>query len=120
MKEIQLTQGMVAVVDDEDFDALCGFSWRFTKAGYAERAERRDRFGKQKTVKMHRQILGLVEGDGKHCDHINGDRTDNQRSNLRVCSHAENMCNRKINKDNTSGFKGLRGMVGRKNGRLKS
>ena len=46
-------------------------------------------------------------GVGLEIDHINGDPLDNRRKNLRICTHAENMRNRKIFKNNTSGFKGV-------------
>lgn len=45
--------------------------------------------------------------EGMDTDHIDGDGLNNQRSNLRVCTHAENTRNVKMHKDNTSGFKGV-------------
>ena len=37
---------------------------------------------------LHRHVMGLVPGDKR--DHVNGDKLDNRRVNLRVVSHAEN------------------------------
>ena len=54
---------------------------------------------------LHRIIMG--EPDGMDVDHIDGDPLNNRRSNLRICTHNENMTNRKISKNNTSGFKGV-------------
>jgi hypothetical protein len=44
-----------------------------------------------KQVAMHRFIMGSPAG--KEVDHINGDKTDNRCSNLRVCSRAQNQAN---------------------------
>lgn len=46
-------------------------------------------------------------GDRRHVDHIDGNKLNNQRSNLRICSHAGNMQNRSKNRDNTSGYRGV-------------
>lgn len=59
-----------------------------------------------KTVLLHREILGLVEGDGIYGDHINGNGLDNQLTNLRPATQQENNQNVKKCKNNTSGFKG--------------
>jgi hypothetical protein len=107
MKEISLTNGGVALVDDEDFDELNKHKWFFHKEGntaYAWRHERKG-FRQYGMVKMHRQILNPKESD--HVDHKNGDGLDNQRSNIRICSRSQNMMNQKIRIDNTSGYKGV-------------
>lgn len=106
MKEIQLTQGKVAIVDDEDFEWLNQWKWCVNGDGYAHRHAQMVN-GKQTKVKMHREILGLIKGDSKDCDHINGNRIDNRRENLMVCKRSENSHNQKISIDNTSGFKGV-------------
>ena len=54
---------------------------------------------------MHRLIMGAPEN--KEVDHINGDRFDNRRENLRLCNSSQNKCNRGPRKDNQSGFKGV-------------
>lgn len=98
MKEIPLTQGKVAIVDDEDFEWLSQWRWYF-KGGYACRSDKR------LTIRMHRLILATQEGD--FCDHVDGDRLNNQKSNLRLCTFAENMFNKGAYRTNTSGFKGV-------------
>lgn len=101
MKLIPLTKGKFAIVDDEDYDAMSRFKWHFSEAGgYARRNSR------EKNILMHRQILEVP--DGKHTDHRNGDGLDNRRSNLRICNRSENLRNRKLNCNNTSGAKGVR------------
>ncbi len=54
---------------------------------------------------MHMAILGGKRN--KEIDHRDGNGLNNQRSNLRFCTHAENMRNRNIQKNNTSGYKGV-------------
>lgn len=95
MIKIPLTQGQYAIIDDDDFDFISKSKWRF-KLGYALD-------GKGKT--MHRQIICVP--CGMFIDHINGNGLDNRKANLRICSHKENMMNKKIYKNNTSGYKGV-------------
>lgn len=106
MKEITLTRGYVALVDYEDFEELSKFKWYANTEGYAVRNKYAG-FKTQQSIKMHRVILSLLKGDGKYVDHINGNVRDNRKSNLRICTQAENMKNQKIRSTNTSGFKGV-------------
>lgn len=59
----------------------------------------------KRTIKMHRFVMDAP--DGKVVDHINMDVFDNRKSNLRLCSIAENTRNRKVRKDSKSGYKGI-------------
>jgi hypothetical protein len=103
MKEIQLTQGKVALVDDDIYEYLNQWKWYYSKLNYAMRSKR---INKKKTFfLMHRVIMDTELN--MIVDHLNGNGLDNRRSNLRNCTHAENMRNRKINKKNRSGFKGV-------------
>lgn len=107
MKEIQLTQGKVALVDDGDFELLNKYKWSAHKgrgAWYATRGVG--------PIKMHRQITHAPIG--AVVDHINGNGLDNRRINLRVCSHSENMRNSALRSDNTTGYKGVRKRTDRK------
>jgi hypothetical protein len=105
MKEIPLTREYVALVDDDDYAALMKYRWyvHVLPDGrcYAQRTIPRPN---QKTVLMHRQILGFPKTAIDHRDH-NG--INNQRSNIREATRAENNRNGRIRRDNTSGFRGV-------------
>lgn len=103
MKKIPLTQGMFAIVDDEDYDELSRYKWcAYGNHGnfYAKRAN-----GVFKQVLMHRQILDAP--DGMDVDHIDGNGLNNAKENLRVCLTSENNRNVQKRSDNSSGFKGV-------------
>lgn len=103
MKEIPLTQGMVALVDDEDFEGLSRFRWCYDN-GYARRKEMSDG-GKWENILMHRVILNARSGiDGDHKDE---NTLNNRRSNLREATRSQNGSNRGRPSNNTSGFKGV-------------
>jgi hypothetical protein len=103
MKEIPLSKGKVALVDDTDFDWLSHWKWSATgcRCRYAGRHD----WSERKMVYMHREIM--TAPDEMDVDHINGNRLDNRRCNLRLCTTAENAANRGTGSNNTSGFKGV-------------
>ena len=85
MKQIELTQGKFAIVDDEDFEEVNQYNWYFAQ-GYAVRNVKVS--GKQKTQLMHRIVTNCPAD--MDVDHANHDKLDNQKVNLRVCSRSEN------------------------------
>lgn len=88
-----------AIVDADDFALVSDQRWCCTAQGYPVA-----RIG-NRIVFLHRL---LMPGEaGQVCDHINGDLRDARRANLRLCSQAENSRNRKMDRRNTSGFKGV-------------
>lgn len=103
MKHIKLTRGEYALVDDEDFEFLSQWSWCCTANGYAVRGERHK--GPTKVVLMHRVLSDVAKG--QDVDHINKNKLDNQRSNLRTCTRSENLYHRGLAPTNTSGYKGV-------------
>lgn len=105
MKEITLTKGRVTIVDDSDYEALSAYNWQFDVRGYAARTSGSG-YPKRRHYRLHREVLGITDPN-IHVDHINGDRLDNRRSNLRLCTNGENLRNRGAQKNNTSGFKGV-------------
>lgn len=109
-KEIELTQGKFAIVDDEDYEWLNQWKWycqfhRNRRYGYARRTATNGN-GKPLMVGMHREILGLEIGDGIEVDHINHNGLDNRRANLRISTRGQNMRNRLKQRNNTSGYTG--------------
>ncbi len=107
MKEIPLSQGKVALVDDVEFDLLSVNKWCAQKDRRTYYAVRSITIApnKEKRVWMHREILGLTVG--QFADHINGNGLDNRRSNLRIATTSQNGANRRVGRNNTSGVKGV-------------
>jgi len=108
MKEIPLTQGYVALVDVDDYDFLMQWKWcaMVTKSGNVYAARRSPMVnGKQKKTLMHRVVMNAPPD--KFVDHRDGNTLNNCRSNLRLCTNAENLRNQGKNKNNTSGFCGV-------------
>lgn len=110
---IQLTKGYAAVVSAEDAD-LAALKWqafedRHSSHVYAHRTIWRN--GRNTTVRLHREILGRMLGRpllrSELCDHQNRNALDCTRGNLRLATNGQNQANRKRQKNNTSGYKGV-------------
>jgi hypothetical protein len=99
VKRIPLSDGHYAIVDAADYEALSQYHWHFCGGGYAARCE------KGKRVLMHRQIMQPPKG--MFVDHIDGNRANNCRSNLRTCTPAENQRNQRKRRGSASVFKGV-------------
>lgn len=101
MKQIELTRGMVALVDDDQYDVLIEYSWHAIGDGIKMYAARR--VGPV-IVWMHREILKPPVD--MQCDHIDGDYLNNQRHNLRIATQSQNS----TNKDYPRGISGYIGV----------
>lgn len=107
-RKIQLTKGKYAIVDDEDYDFLSQWKWYCNPQGYAVRENYIgiDNGKKtRKTIRMHRIINKTP--NNLEVDHIDGNRLNNQKINLRNVSHEKNMFNLGIAKNNKSGYSGI-------------
>lgn len=97
MREIPLTQGQVALVDDEDYKKLSKYKWFAIKYQVDNFYAARQTPGHNgKLIRMHRQILDFIPA-GHEVDHFNGNSLDNRKENLRVVTHRQNMQNKHIN-----------------------
>ena len=107
MKEIKLTQNKVALVDDEDFEYLNQWKWHAEKGKCTFYAKRTVPIGKGKytTLRMHEIIAGKGIKHISTADHIDGDGLNNQKNNLRIVTHRQNMQNKHLAK--TSRFPGV-------------
>lgn len=99
MKTIPLTRGMVALVDDEDYAELAPHRWYAQRGRNTWYAARRPQ---NVHVLMHQEVMG-----GKGIDHIDGNGLNNQRSNLRFATQAQNSYNSRLSRRNTSGHTGV-------------
>lgn len=107
-KTIPLTRGTTAIVDDEDFAWLSRWKWHCNAQGYAVRTVARSERvgGVTKKIRMHRELISVPVGF--EVDHINGDRLDNRKCNLRVCTRLENQRNQRPSKvGKSSRYKGV-------------
>lgn len=97
MKEIKLTRGFVALVDDEEFEYLNQFKWHAHKCGsnkiYAKRMIRVKGIKGSLTVLMHRDIMEVVDQDNIILDHKDGNGLNNQKANLRIATPTQNRMN---------------------------
>jgi hypothetical protein len=98
MKIVYATTGEAYKVDDNMFDMINQYSWNRTYMGAAQAYIDSDR------IYMHHLVL--PRKDNLIVDHIDGDRTNNQRSNLRLATYSQNSANRKKT-HGTSIYKGV-------------
>lgn len=94
--KITLTNGSICLIDDEDYDLLSKYKWRLNDQGYIL---------SEKVGRIHRVIMKAKEG--QLVDHINCDRLDNRKSNLRFCTKSQNGMNRGAQSNSKTGLKGI-------------
>jgi hypothetical protein len=109
MKTIPLTRGLVAFVDDEDFDRLSKHKWCARKDKNTFYAARNLylKNSKRMGIQMHREILNLTNPIIQ-IDHKDHNGLNNQKNNLRICNNQKNSCNRRKRNDSIySRYKGV-------------
>lgn len=111
--EVQMPNGKKFLADSEDLEKFGQFAWRTRLNGptctlYVVCTVVALVDGKHKTttLQLARVIKGLGRDDPRVVDHANGDTLDNRKANLRICTNAENLRNRRKERNSTSGFKG--------------
>ena len=108
MKKIKLSKGYETLVDNEDFEWLNQWKWHLNDGGYALRSIYiKLAIGKytSKHIRMHREINKTPQGFDT--DHINRNKLDNRRANLRTVTRSKNMINVGLRVNNKSGYIGV-------------
>lgn len=109
MKTIPLShpskQLFLAKVDNSDYEWLMEFSWSANRSPIGLWRAMKRRTDSSPEIYMHRLIMGAIKG--QDVDHRDHDGLNNQRYNLRLCSHLQNMGNQVLRTNNKSGFKGV-------------
>lgn len=107
MVQIPLTRGYVAVVDDQDAH-LAKYKWHAHESNgkmYAARRRKKSDPPGACLIRLHNEVLSIP--DGTEVDHQDGDTMNCRRCNLRPATHLQNMQNRNMYQNNTSGFRGV-------------
>lgn len=95
---------LLSIIDDDDYDLIAKYSWSIDSNGYA-RHNLYIQNQKYKRITIHRLVMNAKIN--QQIDHINGNKLDNRKHNLRFCDKYQNAMNCKIHKHNTSGYKGV-------------
>ncbi len=106
MKEIRLTQGKVALVDDEDFEYLNKIKW------YVSKTKTNFYAANDKIGLMHRFILKSPRD--KITDHKDHNGLNNQKYNIRICTYSQNAQNRISKLNGNSHFLGVTKIINKK------
>lgn len=97
------------LIDMADAAFVTTWRWGVTNEGYVARSQYLGKVPRHRVraIKLHRELMGLVPGDGLEVDHVNRDRLDNRRSNLRVVSRNANAQNRSKRAGFASRYRGV-------------
>lgn len=107
MRKIPLTQGKVAIVDDIDYDFLMQWKWLYNRK-YAMRQRRESDGPGPSKIYMHNEIAKRAGLTSKlQVDHRDRDTLNNRRHNLRSVTASQQILNRGLSRNNTSGYKGV-------------
>ena len=110
MREIELSNGMRTLLDDQDYEKFAGFRWNALRAQQEdERYYAFRRTAVDGTIYLHRAILAAPKG--VTVDHENGDGLDNRRDNIRLATRSQNNANRKS--ASATGYRGVETFFGK-------
>lgn len=100
--------GKICLIDSENLDLISSYNWYLhPRTGYVRGRPKGKGAAKSKFMAMHRLIMGLSFDDDLEIDHINGDRLDSRKQNLRICTHKNNLKNRRSDKNSSSKYLGV-------------
>lgn len=105
MKQIPLSKGAFALIDNDMYDELMAVSWSLNNSGYAIHWFSDPKTGKRRGLLMHRYIMDAPSH--LQVDHIDRNRLNNTRKNLRFATKSQNQANKDIQINNTSNYKGV-------------
>jgi hypothetical protein len=103
MKELRLSKEETVLLDNEDFLRISKYTWELV-CGYASRMQKLSS-GKWKRIILHREVINAP--NGKEVDHIDRNKLNNQKSNLRLANRFINNRNFPLRCDNKSGYAGV-------------
>lgn len=105
--QIKMAHGLVALIDKNDVGLVQAYNWHAhtIKGSNYVRCHGGMQDGRPLKIYLHRLLLN--PSGGQVIDHVDGDGLNNQRSNLRTATVGQNSKNRRLNKNNSSGFKGV-------------
>lgn len=95
------------LIDAADAEYVNSYRWRVNADGYAVRDARVGEGVGKRVISLAKALMDVAPRDSRQVDHINRDRLDNRRSNLRVCTHAQNHQNVPGHPRSTSRFRGV-------------
>ena len=99
MKTIKSSNNHDIIVDEDDYNVLKRWRWRVNNQGYAVRTTT------NKQISIHQQIMGVIEG--MEIDHIDRNKLNNTKENLRFVTRSQNNLNRPIDPRNKVGYNGI-------------
>lgn len=99
---LTVNTGREILIEESDYNLISEYLWCESKEGYARTTSKSN---KNKSILMHRLIFG--NRSPELIDHINGNKLDNRRCNLRGCSNSQNQMNRQVSKNKSSQYKGV-------------
>lgn len=105
MKKIPLSKGKFAIVDNKNYKFLMQWHWHINADGYAVRNSEYIKGKRRTTIQMSREIVNAP--NGVKVDHLDTDRLNNRRRNLRLANDLENGRNRNPNRNTSSKYKGV-------------
>lgn len=92
--------------DLEDYNKIKDYCWYINNTGYVV-TNVRDLNERHTAILFHRLVMNCLSDNALVVDHINHKTTDNRKNNLRLVTQSQNLMNRRIGKNNTSGVTGV-------------